>query len=1158
MKIAFNPSTVAALTSPPNNKDITFDLRGQNIFAQGVKFYGTDTWRPVVDNLTSNSPTSSLSANQGRVLAGLINGKSDSDHNHDGRYLKLTGGILTGNLIGTSAMFSGRFYGNGDDEGIIIKPSSNGYAGLILGTHNGERSIFYFVKNKPFWRYSHGSDNLDIIHPKKSGTIALTSDIPSSVKNPYSLTTFGVVYDGSAEKVVSPSNFISQLEEGTSVVTDGTMFVTSLASDKGFADTNAVNAPYKRKAARLWDYIKAKTDTLYSALGHNHDNKYLRWFGNAGQPNMNAIGRISHSSGMTYLGDPGNTTDNPMEGNIKSTSWHLYWQTNYIDNPGGSNAWVAQIVNRAGTDRWWVRSRSGGTITNGTGWTSNWRFLVTAPTSGLGNGNQPVYINSAGEVVAANSYPTSLKSPHSLTLKANGTTLAIYDGSSAKEANFTYANVGAASASHTHSYYAVNENYGGFKKAERLPTSGFYQSEESESGGNAPWKSWMHLINCQHSNPNNNYALQIAASFYDNNTFKIRVTNCSVNSAWRDIIHSGNISSQSVASASKLQTARNIWGQSFDGTTNVDNTLRIRKTTGNYCEGIRIQTSDGAWSTIILGATSDSGTNANAWSIHRKSDNNFAISRNSSDGANGLVMTSVGMGLGTTSPIQRLDVNGNIRTTGDLYITHATNNNMNHDTSNPRIVFSDRIRQAVGLVYTDYDSYRASKGLKVMDVDNDCPDNVWFEVQGYNYSSGYVKNGSNNNYVLLGGGGHKAESSLRVAYASNADMVDGYHADNIQSAGWRSLYRTGGSSGVIKWTRIGRCVSPVGDSSDNDGMIEFHTNGDQNYKYFGHGKMQISQYGPSSKSLMLSSVTSEGIHFYATIDSSNYIWLGHNAWWSGNSAYRVIWSGSYIEWYSSDMATSTEAPNSTYIIDNGTFKYPNEVGQVIANNTAVSWYKVLDKIVAGNEFNVVNAGYNDMFWFNYLPINDRNNKATISTYCMGNGQQGYASVTASGFHHQTVNSDNYMLLAGGGYKSFGGDASNPIFLGYLNLDHGNDGTVSSSFSCLGYSVPFTYTRGGNYCRIYIPDTTHQIFYIKAATASVNYSGGGMDTWVGYHRGSGAWWLHCYASGTNEVRVKGFRQANDNNDSWWGGNPLVSANNGANRITVCIFGYVNFR
>lgn len=101
MKIAFNPSTVAALTAPPNNKDITFDLRGRNIFARGVKFYGTDTntWRPVVDNLTSNSTTSSLSANQGRVLKALIDGKSDSGHNHDGRYLKLTGGTMTSNAL---------------------------------------------------------------------------------------------------------------------------------------------------------------------------------------------------------------------------------------------------------------------------------------------------------------------------------------------------------------------------------------------------------------------------------------------------------------------------------------------------------------------------------------------------------------------------------------------------------------------------------------------------------------------------------------------------------------------------------------------------------------------------------------------------------------------------------------------------------------------------------------------------------------------------------------------------------------------------------------------------------------------------------------------------------------------------------------------------
>lgn len=68
----------------------------------------------------------------------------------------------------------------------------------------------------------------------------------------------------------------------------------------------------------------------------------------------------------------------------------------------------------------------------------------------------------------------------------------------------------------------------------------------------------------------------------------------------------------------------------------------------------------------------------------------------------------------------------------------------------------------------------------------------------------------------------------------------------------------------------------------------------------------------------------------------------------------------------------------------------------------------------------------------------------------------------------------------------------------------------------------------------------------------------MDTWVGEHRGDGAWWLHCQAFGWNEVRVKGFRLANGNNDNWWGGNPLYSGNGGANKITVCIFGHVKYK
>lgn len=54
MKIAYNPTTAAALTTAPNNDDITFDLKGLNIFTRGIKFKGTDTTYSVFKKHTSS------------------------------------------------------------------------------------------------------------------------------------------------------------------------------------------------------------------------------------------------------------------------------------------------------------------------------------------------------------------------------------------------------------------------------------------------------------------------------------------------------------------------------------------------------------------------------------------------------------------------------------------------------------------------------------------------------------------------------------------------------------------------------------------------------------------------------------------------------------------------------------------------------------------------------------------------------------------------------------------------------------------------------------------------------------------------------------------------------------------------------------------------
>lgn len=48
-----------------------------------AKFTDTNTWRGIQDNLTSTSTTDSLSANQGKVLKGLVDGKAASNHTHN-------------------------------------------------------------------------------------------------------------------------------------------------------------------------------------------------------------------------------------------------------------------------------------------------------------------------------------------------------------------------------------------------------------------------------------------------------------------------------------------------------------------------------------------------------------------------------------------------------------------------------------------------------------------------------------------------------------------------------------------------------------------------------------------------------------------------------------------------------------------------------------------------------------------------------------------------------------------------------------------------------------------------------------------------------------------------------------------------------------------
>lgn len=76
--------------------------------------------------------------------------------------------------------------------------------------------------------------------------------------------------------------------------------------------------------------------------------------------------------------------------------------------------------------------------------------------------------------------------------------------------------------------------------------------------------------------------------------------------------------------------------------------------------------------------------------------------------------------------------------------------------STPRIIFQEKSGtnkiRAVGIVYTDTDAYRPTKGLKIMDVDNSNAENVWLEVQGDIWTGGNIRIKNTKSLIQTQGG----------------------------------------------------------------------------------------------------------------------------------------------------------------------------------------------------------------------------------------------------------------------------------------------------------------------------------------------------------------------------------------------------------------------
>lgn len=121
-------------------------------------FTDTNTWRPIVDNLTSTVTDQSLSANQGKILKGLIDGKAATTH---------------GNHVPAIQSANNAIFLRNDNSWATITPNNIGAATASHGTHvnYGGNGVATTVS-----RSDHSHSYLPLNGGTVSGTVNLTGN----------------------------------------------------------------------------------------------------------------------------------------------------------------------------------------------------------------------------------------------------------------------------------------------------------------------------------------------------------------------------------------------------------------------------------------------------------------------------------------------------------------------------------------------------------------------------------------------------------------------------------------------------------------------------------------------------------------------------------------------------------------------------------------------------------------------------------------------------------------------------------------------------------------------------------------------------------------------------------------------------------------------
>lgn len=309
--------------------------------------------------------------------------------------------------------------------------------------------------------------------------------------------------------------------------------------------------------------------------------------------------------------------------------------------------------------------------------------------------------------------------------------------------------------------FSAYQKFGGTQFAIRYNQQPVRAALRTYSQNSKSWGEWRELAFTDSSIQNSKYLLtqtEASEAFYTD-SYKAYLKWINHNTAAFKFTN-GTFQFQA-DKAVKLTNARTIWGQSFDGTANIEN-----KPLSGVFESLSFSREN--WNYICVPTT-----NGNLA---------FNIGIAGTDNTKMCILNNGNVGIGTTTPDSTLFVNGNIKVLNNQFLLNTSENRlsvMRRDRGG--IHFYPGISDTE-LMRVDYEAPYGTflkNGVRIFNTGYVALGNAVaaypLHVVGEIYStSGFIKASSSNDYILLGGGGHEDKST----FAKRKNMNDFIHYGN--------------------------------------------------------------------------------------------------------------------------------------------------------------------------------------------------------------------------------------------------------------------------------------------------------------------------------------------------------------------------------------------